>query len=120
LPGRKFLADSVEAPQEKLDLVFNGVGRPAHEDDARFAVSTDSKEFAEVRVGGHEHAIFGVRCIHHGLVECTKQPDVADVQSIVTGDGEKSRHACRQRLVDEDLQPAEARGSSRSSTAAAA
>lgn len=54
------------------------------------------------------------------LLVAGEEAEIADVDCIVTGEAEESRDACRKRLVDEDLQPAEARGSSRSSTAAAA
>lgn len=82
-------------------------------------MSPDGEQLAEVGVSADEDATGIARGCHDLLVERATETKLRDVTGIVARVGKKSREALGQRLVDEELQ-ADAAGSSRSSTAAAA
>lgn len=92
-----------------------------------------SGEVRDFRIGVQSKATEGVWCSETDdsslflagasedlLVRRRREPIVTDMYSVVAGRSEPLRHNRRQRVVDEELQPAGTSGSSRSRIAAAA
>ncbi|HEX2039788.1 MAG TPA: hypothetical protein VHF47_08665 [Acidimicrobiales bacterium] len=117
---RQIVADVGEAPEQKVSLLLRRMWRSPEEHDARTDVVAQGEQFTEVGVGAHEDAIPVPGRLHHVGVDGTEEAEVAHMYGIVASFGEQPGDADRHRLVDEESQPAEASGSSRSSTAAAA
>jgi hypothetical protein len=86
--------------------------------DGRSAAA-GGEERREVGVGGDEYSIFRGGAPEDLFVGCCLEAVVADVYGVVAGGHESLGQPRRERVVDQESQPA-ASGSSRSCTASAA
>ncbi len=109
-----------QSGQDKVGLLVRRVWGAPEEDHARAGVGTKSQELAEVRVRGHDDPCFSHRGPHDFFVRLAEKPSVAYVYGVMASVAQEARHSSRQGLVDEEPHPVGRRGSSRSSTAAAA
>lgn len=104
----------------KRRLAFRAaLGSSSEEHDGRNALAAESEQRAEVCIGGDEEAVLVAGAFEDLLVARGLHVVVADAGCIVARVGEPLRDQRRERVVDQELQPA-ARGSSRSRTASAA
>jgi hypothetical protein len=116
----EIVLDRVEVGEQKRDLFFrSAIGAAAEEHERGEALAAEGEQSAEIGVGRDENALLLLRALEDLLVSCGLHPVVADVGSVVPGIGQAPRHHRRERVVDEEPQPA-ASGSSRSSIASAA
>jgi len=114
------VVELVQSREEKVGLFVRPVWGPPEENDARAGVATDGEQLAEVGVHRDQAAAVVPGGGHDVVIWCAEEPEVADVDRLVAGVAEQVRDASRERFVDEELQLAGRRGTSRSSTAAAA
>jgi hypothetical protein len=91
-------------------------GASTEQDDGRTVGAAGREERGEVGVGRHEDPVVGGRAVEDLLVGCCLKPVVADVYGVVSGCSKLVGEPRRERVVDEEPQPA-ASGSSRSCTA---
>ncbi len=106
--------------EEKRRLTFRSAfGSSPEEHDGREALPAKSEQRAEAGVGGDEDAVLVAGSLEDLLVARRLQAILADVTCVVTGGDKSLRDQRRERVVDQESQPA-ARGSSRSRTASAA
>ena len=109
-----------QSRQDKVGLLLRRVRGTPEEDHARTQVRTESQELAEVRVRGHDDTVFSHCNPHDVLVRLAEKPAVTYMHGVMAGVAQEARHPRRQGLIDEEPHPVWRRGSSRSSTAAAA
>jgi len=92
---------------------------PPKEHDGGEPLPAERKQRPEVCVGGDKHALLLTGAVEDLVVTCRLHAVVPHVRRVVAGVGESLRDGRRQRLVDQEPQPATS-GSSRSRTASAA
>lgn len=118
--GRELVGDSGEVAEEERCLLLRPPFGASTEQDNRRAINpAGGEKRREIGVGRDENAGLRGGALEDLLVGCRLEAVVANVHRVVTGGRELLGKAWRERVVDEEPQPA-ASGSSRSCTASAA
>ncbi len=111
----------VEIGEEQRDLTFGASLGPVSEQKHGWSwLQAECQQRSEIRVGGNDDPRFVGSAGEDLLVACRLKSIGTDVNGVVPSVVEALRHQRRDCVVDEELQPPEASGSSRSRTASAA
>ncbi len=117
----KVILEGLEIRQEERDLLpWVAFGSAAEEQERGLPFLTECEKRSEIGVGRDDDAPFRAGTLDDLVVSRRLQAVVADMDCVVAGRSELVRHHHGERVVDEELQPAAASGSSRSRTASAA
>ena len=115
------MAECRQIRDQQRDLLIRlALGPAAEKDHGRRTLGAQREERGEIGVGRNQHALFRLSTLEHIAIAGRLHPIVADVDRIMTGGSESGGDERRKRVIDEELQPVEASGSSRSRTASAA
>ncbi len=117
---RLFL-DAIQVGEHQGDLTIGPSLRPVSEEEyGRPARVAQGEQRAEVSIGRDHCPLLLGGASEDLLVRRSRKPVVANMHGVVARDLKLLRYDRRERVVDEEPQPAGTSGSSRSRTAAAA